>query len=740
MDLIPTGDARSSSVFERVATFALVAALLYFGAGILVPLVLAILLAFALAPVVTWLNRRAHIPDAFAVILAVLLVVAALGTFSIVVGMQVVSLAQALPGYQEIISAKVTALQDQFEGLTLLDQLQTTLTSFGERLKPAGGVQPAGMPVPVTISNELGPLGLLSSLLGSIIGPIATVAIVAVFLIFLLVGRADLQERFIRLVSRGRYSLTSIAIADASRRVGRYLIIQLMVNIAYGCIFAAGLWIIGVPSALLWGLLIILFRYIPFVGALIIAIVPFLLAFAVDPGWSMLLSSIGLFLVLDLTTANVIEPRLYGSSTGVSPIAILLSAMLWAALWGPVGLILATPMTVCLVVIGRHLPQLQFLETVLGSEPVLSPTERLYNRLLKGDSEGAIELAEEQIEAGGEDAFLDETLLPVLLLAERERSDDPQTLQQRRLFIESFDAVTREVAPLPNTDGAEIVLVGGKSEIDEGAALILSIHFQKAGHAVRILPPVAIRQEAIGRLDLTGVRAVVMVFLGQDIRAQSRYAARRIRRMYPDVRIVALNLNNASVEQHAESLYVDALHTSFAQTVGDVASDLGGGETSGEAERPNPLSGSGRGDDELGQELDRIAERLTMPVAAIYLLDDERHMADEDAARLTRHIVDTKSALIMRLDEPHPILGESAYIHTNSIGLYVGVPLLQVDGRAIGALVVMDYQSRPFSNEQVSALQSSAAEVMQRFDREEPAKAKPVQVRDWSAARGRNLE
>ena len=163
----------------------------------------------------------------------------------------------------------------------------------------------------------------------------------------------------------------NIAIADASQRVGRYLLIQLGVNIVYGIIFGIGLWLIGVPSAVLWGLLIILFRYIPFVGALIIAVVPFLLAFAVDPGWNMLLLSVGLFLVLDLTTANVIEPRLYGSSTGVSAIAILLSAMFWATLWGPVGLILATPMTVCLVVIGRHLPQFQFLETLLGSEPVL---------------------------------------------------------------------------------------------------------------------------------------------------------------------------------------------------------------------------------------------------------------------------------------------------------------------------------------------------------------------------------
>lgn len=726
---LPAIAPSGASMLERVATFSLVAALLYFGAGIFVPLVLATLLAFTLTPVVNWLNRRAHIPDALAVILAVLLVLAALATFSVIAGIQIASLAQALPGYRETISAKLASLQSQFEGLTLLDQVQSTLASFGDQLGSGDGdTRPEGAPVPVTISNQLGPLGLLTSILGSIIGPIATVAIVAVFLIFLLLGRADLQDRFIRLVSAGRYSLTSIAITDASRRVGRYLIIQLLVNITYGCIFAAGLWIIGVPSALLWGLLIILFRYIPFVGALIIAIVPFLLAFAVDPGWNMLLYSVALFLVLDLTTANIIEPRLYGSSTGVSPIAILLSAMFWAALWGPVGLILATPMTVCLVVIGRHLPQLRFLETVLGSEPVLSPTERLYNRLLKGDAESSIELAEEQVEAEGKEAFLNQTLLPVLQLAERERSDDPQTLQQRRLFFQSFDAVVQEISPVSSTEGAEILLVGGKSEIDEGAALLLGIHFADAGHSVRILPPVAIRQEAIGRLDLAGVKVVVLVFLGQDIRAQSRYAARRIRRMNPEVRIVATMLDQTGVEEHAETVYVDELYTSIAETVAGVTAYAQEGEEEAAASGPaHPLSGAGRGNDALGQALDGIARRFSMPVATINLLDDPRHSAEEDAFRLTKHIADTKAPVIMQLDQTHPVLGESAYIQTNSIGLYVGVPLLLADGSSIGALVLMNYDAAPFSDEQVSELEQSARDLMERFVVEERASASPKQ-------------
>lgn len=709
-----------SSTFERVATFALIAGLLYFGAGIFVPLVLATLLTFALTPVVTWLNRRLHIPDAIAVIFAVLLVLCVLAMFMTIAGTQIIALAQALPGYQETISVKLAGLQERFGGLVLLDQLQQTLDSLGERIGSAGGdASPAGVPVPVTISNELGPLGLLTSLLGSIIGPIATVAIVAVFLIFLLMGRADMQDRFIRLVSRGRYSLTSIAITDASKRVGRYLITQLLVNVTYGCIFAAGLWIIGVPSALLWGLLIILFRYIPFVGALIIAIVPFMLAFAVDPGWSMLLSTLALFLVLDLTTANIIEPRLYGSSTGVSPIAILLSAMFWGALWGPVGLILATPMTVCLVVIGRHLPQLQFFETLLGSEPVLSPTERLYNRLLKGDAEGAIELADEQIEADGKDAFLDKTLLPVLVLAEQERSDDPQSLHQRRMFIEGFDALLKDVSPVAAGGDAEIVLVGGKSEIDEGAALLLGTHFTDAGHAVRILPPMAIRQEAIGRLDLEGVKTVVMVFLGEDVRVQSRYAARRMRRMHPNVRIVAARLNKSVAGEQPETLYVDAIYRTPAEVVTGVITAIDENEQARADTPRHSLALAGRDNPGLDRMLGRIAKRFSMPVATINLIDDERHMGEEEAYRLTQHVVDRKAPLIMRLGEPHADLGENGYIQTNSVGLYVGVPLLLSDGTAIGALVLMSYEDATITDAQVATLQRNARDLMRRFGEDE---------------------
>ncbi|WP_332685912.1 AI-2E family transporter [Devosia sp.] len=703
-------------VFESVATFALLAALLYLGAAILVPLVLAILLAFALAPLVTWFNRRLRLPDPVAVILSVALALATLAGFAFIAGTQVVKLAAELPGYQETITAKISGLQEQFGSNTLLDQIDAAIAGLSDQMAGAEETRP-GAPIPVTISNEIGPLGILSSVLGSIIGPVATVAIVTVFLIFLLMGRGDLQERFIRLVSAGRYSKTNIAIADASERVGRYLLIQLAVNTAYGTIFGIGLWLIGVPSAVLWGLLIILFRYIPFVGALIIAVVPFLLAFAVDPGWNMLLLSVGLFLVLDLTTANVIEPRLYGSSTGVSPLAILLSAMFWATMWGPVGLILATPMTVCLVVIGRHLPQFQFLDTLLGSEPVLSPPERLYQRMLRGNTEDAIEMTEDHIEEHDTQHYLDEVMLPALRLASNELADGPEALPQRRQLVQSFEALIGEVAKVDWPEHSTLLLIGGRTEIDECAATLLGIRLANEGITSRVLPPVAVRQEAIGRLDLDGVEAVMLVFMGDDIRAQARYVARRIGRMAPDTRVIVCALHELSAQESTETLHVDTVYRSIDDAVEGALTSLRQLEISElhASGKTEPFAGAGRGDDALGQAIEHIADTFGIPFATINLLLDDRHAEDEAAFRLTSIVAETRQPLIVHSQSPHPLVGDNAYLQTNGIDLYAAVPLILADGTCIGALALLDYEPRAFGAEEVAQLEAAAQDLVQRF-------------------------
>lgn len=707
---------RRPTAFESVATFAILAVLLYLGAGILVPLTLAVLLAFALSPLVSMLSRRLRLPEPVAVIAAVLLAMVTLVGFALIAATQIAKLAAELPVYQQTVLDKISSVQAQFGGFAWLEQLNSLVANLGTRLDTQTAPTGAGVPVPVTISNDGGPLSLLSSVMGSIIGPIATVAIVTVFLIFLLLGRADLQDRFIRLVSAGRYSLTNLAISDASKRVGRYLLIQLVVNIAYGTIFGLGLWIIGVPSASLWGMLIILFRYIPFVGALIIAIVPFTLAFAIDPGWNMLFMSLGLFLILDLTTANVIEPRLYGSSTGVSPLAILLSAMFWATLWGPIGLILSTPMTVCLVVIGRHLPQFQFLETLLGSEPVLAPYERLYQRMLKGDREDAIDIGEAYLEEKGEAAFVSELMLPALGMATRELTEGPEAIPQRRQLMASFESVLETSLKPSWTDRAPVLLIGGRSEIDEAAAQLLGSTIQDDEVAVDVLPPGAIRQESIGRLDLEGVATLVLVFMGDDVRGQCRYVVRRVRRMAPDVKIIACLLDVDAQTETAESLHVDLVARDFDGVLGGLK--LPEGLPVIESSQPvvrTPFSGAGRGDDELGNALDMIAEDFGVPAAVINLRDDQRHLDDEEASRITLLVVEQRAPVIVHSDQKHPLVGESAYLQINGIDLYAAVPLILESGECVGALALIDYEPHAFAAEDIAKLEAVARDLVTKF-------------------------
>ena len=703
-------------IFETVATFAIVVALLYLGAGILVPLVLAILLAFALSPLVELLSRKAHLPEPLAVIASVLAAVLALGGFAYAAGLQLIQIGAQLPEYQTTIANKLRDVQQQLEGGGFLDGLTGAIGSLTDQLSTAADQGRAGAAIPVTIANEVGnPLGMVSTLMGTLAGPLATAAIVFIFLIFLLLGRGELQERFIRLVSRGGYSTTNLAIGDASQRVGRYLLLQACINVIYGVLFGTGLLIIGVPGAILWGLMIMLFRYIPFVGGLLVACIPFLLAFAVDSGWSMLLFSVCLFVVIDLTTANVVEPRIYGSSTGVSPIAILLSAMFWATLWGPVGLILATPMTVCLVVMGRYIPQFQLLETLLGSEPVLEPPERLYQRMLKGNTEEAIELAEELVEDSSLDAFEHNVLLPALRLASSELSDAPAALAQRRVLTSSIDAVIDELSHGLQLAGNAVVLIGGRTEIDEQAAKILAQRLAGQQVPSRVLPPMAVRQESIGRIDIDGAEVVCLLYFGDENRAQIRYVSRRLKFIHPGIKVIACLLGGEATADTAEGLRVDKLTHDLPATLEAIDSYLDIATVAAGLAGHQPFHGAGRGNDALGQALKSVAEAMQVPVATINLLDDERHRSDADAYKLTEIITQSGKPLVVPGGTEGEVLADNPYLQSNGVTFYAGVPLVLDTGLTVGSLVIIDYEEHELGDADLLKLQDLAADLVLRF-------------------------
>src|SRR5271165_3161329 len=381
-------------------------AALYLGREVFVPMALALLLSFALGPAVLLL-RRWHVNRVLAVIVAVVLAFSLILGIGALIGSQLAHLAENLPGYQANITVKIHSLRDTTtrsgvvgRAATMLSDLGNEITKPREKIGRPAANGPAALapgvaqqkPVPVEIRpSDPTPVQLILEVAGPLLQPLATAGIVIVFVIFFLLQRQDLRDRFIRLAGARDLRRTTQALDDAAHRLSRYLLVQTAINTSVGVLVGTGLWFIGVPNPALWGILTMLLRFVPYIGPFIAAAFPsaVAVAVAVDPGWAMLFWVVGLFLVVELITGYVIEPWLYGHKMGLSGVAVLVAAAFWTLLWGPVGLLLSTPLTMCLVVLGRHVEHLQFLEVLLGDQPALAPEESFYQRMLADDPDEA---------------------------------------------------------------------------------------------------------------------------------------------------------------------------------------------------------------------------------------------------------------------------------------------------------------------------------------------------------------
>jgi predicted PurR-regulated permease PerM len=576
---VPPVSGGGNSGMKTAAIIVVVIAALYFGREVFVPIALSILLSFALAPPVRWL-RRIHVPRILAVISVVALAFAALAAFSMVVAWQVADLAQSLPSYQRNIEAKIDSFRDAPPGGALFDRATSMIRDLGrkieEQAEDAEAVEetgaPAPAPIPVQVQEpDLGPMELVQTIVGPLVGPLATFGIVIVFVIFMLLKREDLRDRLIRLAGAQDLSRTTDALDDAAHRVGHYLLMQLVVNVTYGLPVAIGLWFIGVPNPLLWGLLATVLRFVPYVGPIISAFFPLALAIAVDPGWETLVWTGGLLIVIELISNNAVEPWLYGASTGLSPVAIIAAAIFWTWLWGPIGLLLSTPLTVCLVVLGQHVPQLAFLDVLFGSEPVLTPVQTLYQRLLGHDPDEATERAEEFLEQHSFVAYLDEVAIPALAMAENDRArgvlDDDRRAVIAASAMEVIDNLAehdlnrraptdvdpKDPATPPETADAAlrkpepdmqippdrpIVCAGTRGNLDEVAAAMLGQALEDHGATVRVLPCDALQSSQLGALDLDQSSVMVLSYMNVDSLAHARFLIRRLRRRFPNVCIM----------------------------------------------------------------------------------------------------------------------------------------------------------------------------------------------------------
>jgi predicted PurR-regulated permease PerM len=550
------GSAYTRLAIPPVVTIIGITAILYIGKEVLLPLAIALLLTFALAPIVASL-RKAGIPKLIAVVLTVVITFLAIAAFAFLVATQVSNLAQNIPTYQANVLEKVRSLKELGAGGGIIERLTGAVERVGKELEAGteAAVAPAPEPIPVEIVSHESPIDILRNIIVPLISPFATAGLVVVVVIFMLLEREKLRDRFIRLVGYGDLHKTTSALEDAGSRVGRYLLMQLVINTAYAVPIGIGLWILGIPNAPLWGMLTLVLRFVPYIGPAVGMLLPMMLTLAVAPGWAPLLWTAALFIVMELISNNVLEPWLYGSHTGLSPLAIIVAAIFWAWLWGPLGLVLSTPLTVCLVVLGRHVSQFEFLDVLLGNEPVLEPHARVYQRLLAGDPYEATDYAEEYLQEEYLVDFYDKVGLPALVLGEFDRQRNVMTEEQRLRFaaaaqtlIQELDATAEEEEEeveeatddpkdeaaegpgLPNGEGHKLVCMGGRGEIDDAAAAMMAQVMEVQGAEVSVVSHEMLLPERFGELALEGVDTIVLAYLNTSSLAQARHAVRRLKR------------------------------------------------------------------------------------------------------------------------------------------------------------------------------------------------------------------
>jgi predicted PurR-regulated permease PerM len=540
---------------------------LYWAQTIFIPVALAVFLTVLLAPLVTALQRRGlrRLPS---VLLVVMLAAAVLGGSVWLVTTQVTSLAGEVPKYTENIKAKVKSLRHLGQGSVTsgLEKMISEIT--GEWDLPAASqrgkhrdrpaVTASEKPTAVVLEPESSTwLARVPAVLSSLLATLGGLALALVLVVFMLLKREDLRNRLIRLVSHGQITVMTKALDDAGQRISRFLLMQLIVNAAVGLSVGLGLLAIGVQYALLWGLVAAVFRYIPYIGLWIAALPPIILSLAMFEGWVQPLLVIGLFLVIELLASNVAEPRLYGHSIGVSEVALLVAAAFWAFLWGPIGLILSSPLTVCLVVLGKYVPQLKFLDVLLGNEPPLDADVTFYQRLLARDQDEATQLVLAQAKASPPEEVYDDFLVPALNYAKRDRerddlteSDEQFVLQAVREILEDLGerreaatAAKEAVHPEDQTNASapiqlRILACPARDQADRLALEMLRQLLDPAKWVVEVAAVETLTADLVGQVADQAPALVCIGALPPGGLAHARYLCKKLRARFPAVKVI----------------------------------------------------------------------------------------------------------------------------------------------------------------------------------------------------------
>ena len=558
---VPSASAPELRTLAGVAVGTLVIAALYFGQEVLIPITLAVMLSFVLSPVVNLLQEL-RLWRAPAVILTVLAALAILGLVGTLIGSQAASLTANAPGYAKTIEAKVQGVQ----GFAVARLASITKQLGGG--KPASGrgrvtpsssltaVQPPAAvggrrAVPVQVVQDASsPLVLAKTVLAPIMGPLETTVIVVIVAIFVLMQKEDLRDRFIRVFGSSDLHRTTRAMDDAGQRLSRYFLSQLAVNTSFGIVIGLGLWLIGIPAPAMWGIMAGLLRFVPYIGSLLAAIAPAALGAAVDPNWTMAIEVIALFFVVEPVTGYVVEPLLYGHSTGLSPVSVIVSAIFWSWLWGPIGLIMSTPLTLCLVVMGRHVKSLEFFDILLGDRPAFTPVEGFYQRILANSPDEALAQAEMLLVDRPLVAYYDDVVLAGLKLAVEDQArgsiDTAAAVRMSRTMLQVITDLQTHAAEAAERAGAlseaqsiAVACVAGDGSFDDAVSAMLTQLLRARHIETRMIPHQAVSREEISSLDLNDINVIAIMYLEvTGSLAKLRYLVRRIRARAPDASIV----------------------------------------------------------------------------------------------------------------------------------------------------------------------------------------------------------
>jgi predicted PurR-regulated permease PerM len=564
------GNQGLSSLASGLIVATLIILFLYMGREILEPLVIAALLGFILAPLIRWVRSWGlwRVPS---VILTVLFAIAVLAALGSTIVLQVTQLAEELPKYESNLRAKIRTLGGGALTSSALERASGTLKDLQNEISKSGvsGAPTEGQKPLLVEVRQPEPKGpeSIANVVRPLLSPLATTALAILFLMFILLQSEDIRDRFLRLAGTADLQRSTAALDDAASRLSRFFLMQTILNAGFGVFIGTGLWLIGVPNAVLCGILAGLMRFVPFVGSIIAAFFPIALAAAVDPGWSMVLATAALFIVAEPLAGHVIEPVLYGQHTGLSPVAIVVSTLFWVLLWGPIGLLLATPLTVCLVVLGRHIEPLEFIEVLLGDEPALEPEERFYQRLLAGDATEPAYQAEKQLNEESLSAYYDNVPMRALALAQADaahgklaadkqlairdtiaeivddladHTDETPELKEDRPASPEIHVLSNEhLRPDWRVDHP-VLCIASRSPLDEAAAMMLAQLLEKHGLSARVQPFADVASAKALKIDALDAPLVCLSYFGAvGNPAHVRFLVRRLKRLMPNAKFLA---------------------------------------------------------------------------------------------------------------------------------------------------------------------------------------------------------